>query len=372
MQAIDPVATPYRRTSRRRRLVKPMLTAATFLAVTACSSQGTVPDPSPSATPPSSTSPSTPSSSLGPTTYFIDCAAADQGDGSWERPWQSPAQLASTELGAGSKVSFKRGCDWQGRVKITGQGTASQPITVSAHGTGRAPRLNAPGAEGNDAVVTVSAAHTVISNVHISGGTSHGLHMAGEYGVARDLEIEGTAFGVRFTGSSSTATNVSIHDLVMFRNTPGGDDDAGAVGFVVEADDVTVANSSCTNCRAPSYDYGHDGGFIEIWQQGDRLKILNNRGMNTQGFLEAGGENGTGSAVGVVIRGNIMKSCHGGAINLHQDGKFAIQSEDVLVEGNTFDVTAGGTMFSGNTQALTLRNNTLSVGGRSYEPTSPS
>lgn len=373
MNTADPVLTGDRRRRwRRRRAAAPsaaMLIPVVLLSAS-CSTggSGTTPSRSPSSASSSSDGSTSVATTGRPATYFIDCAAAGGGTGTWERPWTSPAELREVFLEPGSTVSFKRGCSWEGQVWITGRGTAAQPITVSAHGDGTAPRLRDSDAAGNDAVVTVAAPYTVLSNLHVSGGTSHGVHLQGAHGLVKDVEIERTGFGVRFTGQGSTASNVTVHDLRMFRNTEGGDDDAGAVGFVVEADDVTVERSSCTNCRAESHDYGHDGGFIEIWQRGDRLKILNNRGTNTQGFLEAGAQDGTGSATDVVIRGNVMTECHGGAVNLHTGDKFAITARNVLLERNTFDVTAGGTMFSGNTDALILRNNTLRIGGKPYQP----
>lgn len=368
----DPVVTQDRpgRWWRDGRWAAPLVVAA-LLAGTSCSTDDHRSDPSPSTSPASSTSSGTSTSAPttgGATTYFIDCAGSEDGTGTWERPWKSAAKLKDVSLEPGSKVSFKRGCTWEGQIRINGRGSAQLPIEISAHGEGQAPKLRDTDASGNDAVVTVAAPYAVISNLHVSGGASHGVHVQGEHGVVRNVEIEQTAFGVRFTGQGSTASNVSVHDLRMFRNTQGGDDDAGAVGFVVEAADVTVERSSCTNCRAKSYDYGYDGGFIEIWQHGDRLKILNNRGTNTQGFLEAGGQDGNGSAVDVVIRGNVMRECHGGAINLHTGDNFSITTRNVVVERNLFDVTAGGTMFSGNTDALVLRNNTLRLGGTAYQP----
>ncbi len=368
----DPVVTNDRPGQwwRNGRSAAPLVVAALLIS-TSCSPGGNGGDPtsgpSSAGTSTSRTTTTAPATG-GPATYFIDCAASEQGTGTWERPWKSAAKLKDVTLEPGSKVSFKRGCSWEGQVRINGRGTAQQPIAVSAHGAGEAPRLRDTDAEGNEAVLTVAAPYTVVSNLHVSGGASHGIHVQGEGGVIRDVEIEQTAFGVRFTGKGSTASNVTVHDLRMFRNTPGGDDDAGAVGFGVEAADVSVDRSSCTNCRAKSHDYGYDGGFIEIWQHGDRLKILNNRGTNTQGFLEAGAQDGGGSAVDVVIRGNVMRACHGGAVNLHTGDKFAIKARNVLVERNTFEVPAGGTMFSGNTDALVLRNNALRLGGKAYQP----
>ena len=135
-----------------------------------------------------------------------------------------------------------------------------------------------------------------------------------------------------------TVTGAVIHDLHMYNNTPGGDDDSGAVGFDVEADDATIAFTSCTHCRAPSYDYGHDGGFVDIWRHGNRLQLVDNTGSDIQGFLEIGGLGGTDSAYDVIATGNVITDTHTG-VWVHGDGTFAIATGNITLDGNTFTTT---------------------------------
>src|SRR6185436_2060000 len=120
-------------------------------------------------------------------------------------------------------------------------------------------------------------------------------------------------------------THSYAHDLRMVVNTPGGQDDYGAVGFVVSAPRNEISYDRCVNCRASSYDYGTDGGFAEILNQGDGTSIHHNYSWNTAGFLEIGARNG-GSARGVRVYYNEIRDSSG--LCLHTAGNFAITIDD--------------------------------------------
>jgi hypothetical protein len=146
----------------------------------------------------------------------------------------------------------------------------------------------------------------------------------------------------------------------MMVNSLGGDNDYGAVGFNVEAPDAQIAYSSCDNCRAPSNDYGYDGGFVEIWNSGNDLFVHDNSSSNTNGFLEIGGNSLSGSAQQVVVERNVMTQVHGG-LWIHTRDRFALPVSSVLFSYNTMvdDAPDGNQVIGGGLGSLTFENNAI-------------
>ena len=77
----------------------------------------------------------------------------------------------------------------------------------------------------------------------------------------------------------------------MVVNTPGGVDDSGAIGFGIFSPAHThdFGSNRIVNAKAPSYDYGTDGGGFETWCSVSDIRIHDNWVQNSNGFFEAGG-----------------------------------------------------------------------------------
>ncbi len=308
---------------------------------------------------------------LGVQQVYVDCQAGDDaaaGDG--KRPWKSLTRLNTVTLGNGTTVHLKRGCSWSGTVQLRVDAAQDDPVVVQPYGDGAAPVLTAPEAAKTDAILTVTGAHATVDGLHLTKAPGTGVAARAADTTLRNLEIDDVAIGVRTMAERVTAEGLKIHDLHMLTNTaPGdegddGDDDAGAVGFSVEAADTVIRGSSCTNCRAQSYDYGHDGGFVDVWNHGDRLKVINNTATNVEGFLEIGGDVEDASAVDLEVTGNKIIQSYGG-IWLHDSGKYAMRIENITVTGNTFEnVTADKPVMGGKVSALTFRDNTVTTRGK--------
>ena len=121
----------------------------------------------------------------------------------------------------------------------------------------------------------------------------------------------------------------------MIVNTPGGDDDYGAVCFWLNAANNEVSYNRGINCKAPSFDYVYDGGFVEVSKQGTNSYIHHNYAENTNGFIELGG---SGSAQNVKIAYNVMVNT-GDAVC----AATGIDVVDFKFENNTFVNTFGAT-----------------------------
>jgi hypothetical protein len=292
---------------------------------------------------------------------YVDCTAGkDDNSGSRSAPLRTVAAATAATVPSGTEIDLARGCTWAGGVTLRGDGTAKAPIILGAYGTGADPVLT--GAPGLTGVISLQGTYQVVQNVRVTGAAGTGIEVRGEHDLVRQTEIDDVGLGVVFTGASGTATGVAVHDLHMVVDTAGGDDDYGAVGFDVQAGDIEISASSCTHCRAPSHDYGYDGGFAEVWNYGDALSLHDNTGDDTAGILEIGGGSATSSARGISIRDNTFRDAHGGFV-VHTTGPFAIAATSVTVSGNTIvnSDASDGPVLSGYVPAIAFDGNTVTT-----------
>ncbi len=85
-------------------------------------------------------------------------------------------------------------------------------------------------------------------------------------GQFRNCEINLCGFGIKNKGVATLIELNNIHDLSMVTDTqtPGGDD-YGAIGVQLQAgSNHEIRYNTFTNCTGHSYDYGTDGGALEI------------------------------------------------------------------------------------------------------------
>nr|WP_296069319.1 hypothetical protein [uncultured Actinoplanes sp.] len=299
-----------------------------------------------------------------PVSWYVDCRASEAGAGTVTSPFRSLADATSRSLPAGSSVALARGCAWDGPVDLRGDGTAAQPITLTAYGVGAAPVLRGGPSAAARGTVNLLGAYQVLRHVHVVGAAGAGVDVRAPHATVRDTEIENAGTGVTFNAPDTVAYRVRVHDLHMIVDTPGGDDDYGAVGFNVQADRAEIADSSCVNCRAPSHDYGYDGGFAEVWNHGDDLFMHDNIGRNTDGILEIGGNLDTASARRIEVRDNHFTDAHGGFV-VHGSGKFAIAVPSATISDNTITVTSDrdGPVLSGSIREFRFDRNAVTTRG---------
>jgi hypothetical protein len=295
---------------------------------------------------------------------YVNCVAGkDSNSGLRRSPLRTITAATAHPRPAGTTIYLARGCTWNGSVVLRGSGSSTMPITLSAYGTGAAPAITGRALPSQTPVLQLAGDFQLVSGVTVAHAAGIGILTTGARARIDGVEITDVGIGVRFAARFGAATSVNIHDLHMMVNTPGGDDDYGALGFDVESQDVEITRSRCTNCRASSYDYGHDGGFAEVWNYGDGLTVHDNVGRNTSGILEVGGTAHDASARGITITRNNFQEAHGG-IWVHRADRFAIPAGDIVVSANTitnsrFDVEVLG----GDLSVLTFQGNTVRTDG---------
>jgi hypothetical protein len=290
----------------------------------------------------------------------VDCERGkDDNKGTLASPLRSIQAATSRALDPGTVIELARGCTWQTTVRLRGDGTETRPIVLTAYGTGAPPVVDG-GSAGSESVVLLSGEHQHVENIRVTNAETNGVEIQGANSGIRSSTIDNAGVGVLLKARGASADQVTVRDLHMVLDTPGGNDDYGAIGFSVEASGVEIGHSNCTDCRATSHDYGHDGGFVEVWNYADDLDVHDNTGSNTEGILEIGGDRPDSSARGIKLRDNTFRDSHGGVV-LHTGGEFAIADAQVAVTGNTITSTGSQDppILDGDLSNVTFVGNTV-------------
>lgn len=238
-------------------------------------------------------------------TYYLDCQGQDNRPGtSPGEAWQTLGKGSSASLKPGDKLLLKRGCTWKGPLTLGWSGTAEAPITVGAFGEGSLPEIQ----NGNPGNVMVNGSYILVESLSAKSdpvrtdagcqdqpvGDLSGFTFASgaSYNILRHVRSTGHSRGVWMAGGSHH--NRVLHSRIsgnvsLTRNDPGGDNDAGAFGVLINGDDNEVAYDTLSgNFAWCSYDYGVDGASVEIYEA-KRNRIHHNVSLDEGTFTELGG-----------------------------------------------------------------------------------
>lgn len=140
--------------------------------------------------------PLAPVSQAGNTRYFVDCANGNDGaDGLAESTaWLTLTPVNSRTFTAGDRILLRRGTRCSGALTPGGSGTAAEPITIGAWGSGSAPVID--GGAALSVVEFIDQEGWHVEDIETAGGTRFGIHV----GANRPL----THFRI---------TNVAVHDV---------------------------------------------------------------------------------------------------------------------------------------------------------------
>ena len=81
-------------------------------------------------------------------TYYVDCAADPGGDGTTQATtgehcaWDAVADVNGSSFNPGDSILFKKGCTWREQLTVPFSGSAGNPITFGAYGTGADPIIS--------------------------------------------------------------------------------------------------------------------------------------------------------------------------------------------------------------------------------------
>lgn len=252
-------------------------------------------------------------------TYYVSALGNDSNSGtSSSAPWKSLAKVNSIVLQPGDTVRLRKGDTWTGGIVTAQSGTSAAPITLNGYGTGNAPTITG-GKSGN--CIRINGNYTVVDGLRgVSCGYA-GISITGDRNTVRNSSAANNAVGIK-AGSGSDfgkyTGNVLTNNNVMNVKTPGTNcgtpqaancsDDSGAFGVLINGNDNELSGNTISGSTAVSYDYGLDGGAIEIYN-GNRNNIHHNVALDNNSFSEIGRSSGT--ADGNIFRYNLVRSTCG-------------------------------------------------------------
>jgi len=277
------------------------------------------------------------------TDYYVKNGGNDELDGQSDgNAWETIAKVNSTAFSQNDTINFKRGSAWSGtRLTCDNSGTEGNVVTYQAYDSGVLPILE--NAVGTDRVIWISADWVKIRYLQLQDAHFDGVYVApgADNNIIEYCELTDLGTGIQVRGQYTLIQYNYFHDLKMVVNTPGGDDDYGAVGIWFK--DNASGGEACYNtfyrCRAESEDYGYDGGVLEFFLTGtvSGIKFHHNRSEECNGFLETGGSGGTGLVQDLEIYYNICSENYGeNTFCFHTSGTFSVDHDNIQVYNNTF------------------------------------
>ncbi len=269
-------------------------------------------------------------------TYFVDSSnGRDENIGTTpQRAFRTISKINAMRFVPGDTISFRRGGVWTGQLNIMHSGTEAQRIVFTAYGEGPDPIVKNPGVPSGSAI-SITADWIVVENFLVREAHYAGVSIAkgADHNIVRHVEATLVGMGIGVSGRSNLLTKNYTHDLTIIKNTPGGDDDYGAVGIWLFGSGNEVSYNRMLNCKAPSLDYGFDGGMVEFYGNVDSSYVHHNWGENCNGAFEVGGKADTLSDNIIAYNISINNIVSGG---FHIGGKFGVRLENFRVENNVF------------------------------------
>jgi parallel beta-helix repeat protein len=149
------------------------------------------------------------------TTYFVNCAAASDGDGSSTSPWNNLTTVNSKTFAPGDSLLFNRGTTCTGSFVFSSSGTSANRITIGAYGTGPLPAIDGTGQ--NRAVKLLNTSYVTMQDLEVKNSRVWGVLLT--------------------TNTDAPAVGITLKNLVVHDVTGGSYQEMGAkwTGLVVFA-----------------------------------------------------------------------------------------------------------------------------------------
>jgi parallel beta-helix repeat protein len=284
--------------------------------------------------------------------YYVDpLHDTAQANGSISNPWSSinDVNKAAKSILSGDTVFFKKGESFTGTLMIIRGGNLMQPIVYTHYGIGLLPVFSN---HSSDVINLYNVQHVIIDGIkiidHSISKTDHSITAKISYAInveksthctIRNCDISLVGIGISVTQGSdyTTIQGNHIHNLRMVRNTQlavNSNDDYGANPVVIGSSNNKVINNYFEECWANSYDYGYDGGAIELFgNEMNGNEFMYNTALNCNGFLEVGSSE-VGHAKDNVIAYNKIINC--GIIGYyHSTSSYKVNIQNLQYYNNT-------------------------------------
>lgn len=121
--------------------------------------------------------------------FFINCSAADAGDGSSRHPWDSLSEAEAHVFAPGDEIELARGTVCHGSFSPHGSGTPEHRIRLTAYGKGPRPRIVAS-PTARQALLLFNQEFWQVDSLDISGGNTYGLFVSGDKGKLSHIHLK--------------------------------------------------------------------------------------------------------------------------------------------------------------------------------------
>lgn len=121
--------------------------------------------------------------------FYVACGqGSDSAAGSSPgEAWATLEKLNRAEFAPGDRILLKRGTECRGPLTPKGSGEPGRPVTLEAWGEGEPPVIDAAGAV--CALCLWNQSHWRVRGVAVRGATEFGIHVSGDRGVMRGIEL---------------------------------------------------------------------------------------------------------------------------------------------------------------------------------------
>jgi hypothetical protein len=196
------------------------------------------------------------------TTYYVDCSAGSNGNGSQSSPWNNLGTVNGTTFSAGDSILFQRGTTCSGQLWPKGSGASGSPITIGAYGSGALPIIN--GGSNTSAIKIYNQEYWEIQDIETTGGAPWGIYIAGDVsdvldyfrisnvvvhdvgGTVNDKEtglIVITPEAANTTFNDVIIDGATVHDTTQWAGIIVGQDDFGRSRTSPRSTNITIRNS---------------------------------------------------------------------------------------------------------------------------------
>ena len=230
--------------------------------------------------------------------YFVNSNHGDDSnDGSVNAPWRTIEKIHEYKFAPGDSVFFSRGSVFNSGFVINRSGRSGKPIVFTAYGVGPKPvfsNIHYTNLNGN--AIQIRASYIVIDGLYFyycpkspvteKIKTLGAIYIAegADHNIVQNCEMTRTPVGIQVYGQHNLITHNYIHD-----NNVSIKPHWGPMCVVVSTSNNEICYNRFENYSAPSNEYGHDGGAIEINDRKypkQNIKIHHNTSYRNQGFIE--------------------------------------------------------------------------------------